>query len=344
MRRLLIILFFLPLSLQAQVKYSSEAKKLYTNGVKEYKSNHLIAALTLFNQCVILEPVYSEAYLNISNIEYGRSKFNEALSAAKQAYHNNKFEASIYTQLGKCYYRTGNADSAAFFIGKGVSLGSNGEFDYLFLGKSQAVIENFDASLLNLDKVIAINDKNIEAFNAKGGVYFAMGEFEQAEIEYKKALALNAESPAVLANLANSMLIQKKNAEALGYIEKGIAVANDQQKVELLVLSGSLHHTKGELDEAGKMFQQAYDLDQSNVVVLNNQAAIFLDQDKYQSAINKCNEALAIQPEMMQAYFNRGIANEMLRNVVNACSDWEQAFILGSEIAEEYLNSATCNE
>jgi hypothetical protein len=34
----------------------------------------------------------------------------------------------------------------------------------------------------------------------------------------------------------------------------------------------------------------------------------------------------------------------MLRNVQDACSDWEQAFILGSEIAEEYLNSATCNE
>ena len=48
--------------------------------------------------------------------------------------------------------------------------------------------------------------------------------------------------------------------------------------------------------------------------------------------------------EMMEAYFNRGIANEMLRNVEDACSDWEQAFILGSEKAEEYLNSPTCNE
>ena len=46
----------------------------------------------------------------------------------------------------------------------------------------------------------------------------------------------------------------------------------------------------------------------------------------------------------MEAFYNRGIANEMLRNVEAACADWEEAFILGSEKAEKFLNSPTCNE
>ncbi|MEO9533015.1 MAG: tetratricopeptide repeat protein [Crocinitomicaceae bacterium] len=344
MRRLLLILFFLPLLSYAQVKYNPEAKKAYAKGVKEYKNNNLVDALKYFKQAVAIEPIYAEAHLNISNIHYGRSKFNEALASAKSAYANNKFEASIYTQLGKCYYKTGNADSAAFFLEKGVSLGSSGEFDLLYLGKSQASIENYDAALINLDKVIAINDKNIEAYNAKGSVYFNMFEFEKADAQFKKALEIDPSSGAVLSNLANSALLQGKSDEALEYVQKGLAAANDQQKVELLVIAGSLHFSNKELDEAADMFKQAYDLDQNNIVVLNNQAALFLEQSQYESAIEKCNAALDIQPEMMEAYFNRGIANEMLRNVADACSDWEQAFILGSEEAEEFLNSATCNE
>lgn len=344
MKRLLFIILLLPFFTNAQVKYNSEAKKVYAKGVKEYKENNLVEALKLFKQCVAIEPIYAEAYLNISNIEYGRSKYKEALVSAKQAYHNNKFEAAIYTQLGKCYYKNNNADSAAFFLEKGVNLGSNAELDFLFLGKSQAAIENYDEAIGNLDKVIAMNPKNIEAYNSKGGIYFNQAEYEMADIEFNKALALNDQSAAVLSNLANSALAQGDQEKGLEYIEKGIAVANDQQKVQLLILSGTYYHANGDLEKANDFLEQAYNLDQNNVVVLNNQAALFLDQDKYESAIDKCNAALDIQPEMMQAYFNRGIANEMLRNVQDACSDWEQAFILGSEEAEEFLNSATCNE
>lgn len=344
MKRLFVILLLLPIFTQAQVKYNSEAKKAYSKGIKEYKNNNIDEALKLFKQCVAIEPVYAEAHLNISSIYYGRDNFEAALASAKSAYANNKFEVSIYSQLGKSYFKTGNSDSAAFFLEKAVELGSKGEFEFLYLGKSQLSIENFDAALLNLDKVISLNDKNIEAYNAKGNVYYQMADYEKAEIEFKNALALDQKSIPVIANLANTSIAQGKNDEALAYLNSGMTSAEGEQKINLLILAGTLHHINKELDLAHDMFQQAYELDNKNVVVLNNQAAVFLDQDKYQSAFDKCNAALEIQPEMMQAYFNRGIANEMLRNVEGACSDWEQAFILGSEIAEEYLNSATCNE
>ena len=44
----------------------------------------------------------------------------------------------------------------------------------------------------------------------------------------------------------------------------------------------------------------------------------------------------------MEAFFNRGIAKEMLKDLEGACADWEDAFFLGSENAEKYVNSPAC--
>jgi len=45
----------------------------------------------------------------------------------------------------------------------------------------------------------------------------------------------------------------------------------------------------------------------------------------------------------MEAFFNRGIAKEMLKDLDGACADWHDAFMLGSENAEKYVNSPACS-
>ena len=69
-----------------------------------------------------------------------------------------------------------------------------------------------------------------------------------------------------------------------------------------------------------------------------------IDLEKYETAIDKCDAAIVLNPNQMEAYFNRGIANEMIRDVEQACSDWQKAFVLGSQKAIQYLNGPVCNE
>ena len=79
-------------------------------------------------------------------------------------------------------------------------------------------------------------------------------------------------------------------------------------------------------------------------MVLANQGAVAIHQENFQIAWEKCSAALDIDGENMADDVNRGIANERRRKTADACLDWEQAFILGSEEAEEYLNSPICSE
>lgn len=112
----------------------------------------------------------------------------------------------------------------------------------------------------------------------------------------------------------------------------------------LLLLEGNNYRESGDPDRALEAYEKAFELNNSDAIILTHQAVALIDLEDYQKAIEKCNEAIAINPEQMEAYFNRGIALEMIRDVVGACSDWQQAFILGSLEAIQYLNGPVCNE
>jgi tetratricopeptide (TPR) repeat protein len=344
MRIVALLAFFVPILALAQVKYSSESKKLYNKALKEYKDGDIDNALDLFQQCVKSEPRYAEAFLNISYIHYAKKQMGDALKNAKSAYHNNQHQPAIYDQLGKCYYQALQYDSAAFFISKGVEMGQTGEMSYIYGGKAYYEIGDYGKAEDFFNKGISANEKNPVGFNSRGKVFFQMGEYEKAETDFKKALELNPKSVSIFSNLANALLANDKPEEAIHYINEGLENAEDKDKVQLLLLLGNYYHRAGEFEKAIENFDQAHELDENNAHILNNQAAVLLDQDKFEEAVQKLDMALDLEPEMMEAYFNRGIANEMLRKVEEACSDWEQAFILGSEKAEEYLNSPTCNE
>ena len=344
MRKILTLLLLIPFISFAQTKYTSESKKLYNKALKAFDRGETDVAFDFFKECVLSEPHYAEAYLNMSIIEYGRDNMKEALAYSKEAYTQNKFQSPIYSQLGKCFFQNEQYDSSAYYLEKGIQLGANSENDFLYAGKSHLKLEDFHTAVKDLTKAIGINDKNPVSYNSRGSAYFNMGEYDKAEADYNKAIELNPTSAGIYSNLANAALAKENPEGAIEYINLGIENANESDKIQLLILLGNYYHETGDYKNATTTFDQAYAINNKSAVVLTNQAAVLLDQDMFESAIKKCNEALDINPEMMEAYYNRGIANEMMRNVEEACSDWEQAFILGSEKAEEFLNSPTCNE
>lgn len=344
MKAILALFLIIPVLATSQTKYNSESRKLFNKAEKEYKEGNVTIALGLFEECVKADSRHAEAYLNISLILYSRNQMGDALKNAKRAYSNNKFEPAVYSQLGKCYYHAMQFDSSAYFIQKSYDMGNKDEFSLIYLGKSFYELGNFQRAIESFNEALEMNDKNPVTYNSRGKVYFAEGQWDKAENDFEKALEINPKSVGLYANLANTELENNKPDEALQHINEGMLIADDKGKTQLYLLLGNYYHRNGDFDKALENFDKAYELDRNNAHILNNQAAVYLDRDDYQSAISKCNLALEVDPEFMEAYFNRGIANEMLRNVEEACSDWEQAFILGSEKAEEYLNSATCNE
>lgn len=340
----LLLIFLSSLLCFGQFKRSLSTRKLYDQALETYEKGNTAEALTLFEQCAVEDPTFTEAHINISFIQFENKKYDLALSSAKTAATYNKFQSVIYFQIGKCFYHLEQFDSSSFYFKKGLGLGSGSELDYIYLGKS-LLAQGANREALNYySKAIELNSKNPISYNERGSAYYHLGEYELAEADFKQSLELNPNSAGVYSNLANVALAMEDNELAISYINEGILQATADEKIQLLILKGNYYKNTGDFDNAAVAYNQAYELDSENAVILNNQASILIELEDFEGAFAKCNLALELQPEMMEAYFNRGIVNEMLRHVEEACIDWEQAFILGSEKAEEFLNSPICNE
>jgi Flp pilus assembly protein TadD len=53
--------------------------------------------------------------------------------------------------------------------------------------------------------------------------------------------------------------------------------------------------------------------------------------------------AIELDPKNGPAYYNRGIASQMLREEDNSCNDWKKALELGVEGARLVINTSCTN-
>jgi len=344
MKKIFLLLLIAPLISFGQKEYAEEARLMFAEANFAYNKGNLTDAFALYEKCIGIEPQYAEAFVNMSFIKFDSKDYNKALDYALKAHSIEKVQHSIFSALGKSYYMVGDYDSAATYLAKIEYFDDLTEVEEYFLAASNVKLNNFSAAKPLAKKLYTNRPSNSDYAALKGNVMYGYGEYEQAMELYKKALDLNPDNVYIYSNIAKACLQLNQNDKALEYINKGVEIATGEGKVTFLILKGNYFHSIGELDNAEKAYDEAYKIDNSNTNILVNQAGILIDKEDYQSALEKCNMAIEKNSELMEAYFNRGIANEMLRNIEDACSDWEEAFILGSEKAEKFLNSSTCNE
>ena len=328
----------------AQNKYSMAAKKSFKEGNKAYSENRNEDAIKFFSEAIAKESGFAEAYLNRSIVYLKMVDHKNSFADAKKAYSIAPLQSAIHTQLGKCYYNDGHLDSAKYFLEKGTSVTPATDEDLYYLANIHSDLEDYNSAIDSYTSLLKNHPENSAILNQRGISYFKIGEYSKAEEDFLHALEHEPDNISIYSNLANAAIEADDTTKAIQYIDRGIAKATGHTKMEFLILKGNYFYKLGRYDEANQFYNEAYEIENENPIVLTNQASIMIQSGDYEGAIAKCTAALEHDPEFMQAYFNRGIAYEMVRNTRQACMDWEEAFILGSTQAEEYLNSPACSE
>jgi Flp pilus assembly protein TadD len=345
MKKLLLLLLLVPLASFSQDDYSKPGKRYFEQASEAYIAGNTVEAERLFKECLKEDYNMAEAHLNLSIINYHKGNFDVAMKYARRAYNFNRFQPEVYEQLAKGHFREADYDSCVHFMNQAIEFGGANQEINLYLGQSLLQTGDYKGSVELLSKVIAASPDNSAAYSDRGSAYYNLGEYDKAQADFDKALEMNTGGAGIYLNLATIAMNSDSLEASMSYLEKAEVAANsNHEKAQVLILKGSHYLKAGDWENAESAFNEAYQFDKYDPVVLTNQAAVAINRDDFQTAWAKCNEALEIDGENMAAYFNRGIANEMLRKTADACLDWEQAFILGSEQAEEYLNSPICNE
>lgn len=346
MRQALLIVILFCLNCQAQdALYAPAVIDNYENGVLAYKNNDRDEAKVLFSKCISEDSSCFEAYYGLGLIHFEEKNFDQSLLNTNQAKALRPFDAKLMGLRGRIYFQKSNYPEAETLLKRAISIGDNSPENILYLALSLQKQDKYTTALHYYNELVNKHPLEQEYWYKRGLLYVDMEDYAAAQVDFKKALEI-ADSPIknIYIHLATTALVLGDGEETLAQIAEGLKTADEDEKVLLLLIKGTFVRDLGEYEKAQNFYNEAYQLQNENPLVLTHQAVVLIDLEKYDSAIAKCNDALVFNPNQKEAYFNRGIANEMIRNVDQACSDWQKAFVLGSQKAIQYLNGPVCNE
>lgn len=158
------------------------------------------------------------------------------------------------------------------------------------------------------------------------------GDLQQAEILYRKALALAPERPSVMHNLAVVCFGLKKYEEARLLCQRRLEV--DPEDAAALLHLGNCQVKLGCADEALISYERALKIRPDDADALTNRGSALLVLKRPEEALASCDGALAIKPDSADAHNNRGNALQALKRPEEALASYDRALAARPDFAE----------
>lgn len=102
------------------------------------------------------------------------------------------------------------------------------------------------------------------------------------------------------------------------------ALEDNRQSAELNHYVGTVYYYNGHVEEALSYYQKALDCDQEYAPVYNDLALIDLEKKDFASAIEHLSKAMALRPDLIEAYYNLAIVYELAGHQQEALKAWQQ--------------------
>jgi tetratricopeptide (TPR) repeat protein len=201
----------------------------------------------------------------------------------------------------------------------------------LKLAEFQLILKQHTQALFTLERIRAIEPLNAEMFLMFGNVFLEMGKNDQALNAYQSAVENDPDLIDAWINLGN-LLAEKNSPLAEKYFDNAIRV--DSNNIDALHAKAYfLSNTKDDLGGAIKIYKKINTIDPQYVDGYYNIGLIYLDMDSVRQAYQSFDLAVKFAPTLAGAHYHRGVAAELMGNMAQAKSDYENTLSLDPDYA-----------
>jgi tetratricopeptide (TPR) repeat protein len=347
--RLHLIVFFLAaffvtkaqdtVKVNKTVTPEEQAQLHYNDGITALNKGEGQVATDLFTKSIELKPDFEKAYYNrcvantlIRHYPDAMADINKVLSTSP-----NNIDARFAKAM--VFFGQGQKDSTNRWLDNTLGIGKHAEA-YYYKGIIMYQVGDYDEAIKDYSGAIEIKPDYAYAYNDRASAKRAKKDLAGAIADYEKALSLNPSFVFIYNNLGSAYRLNKNYDKAIEYYTK----AMNAKPEYLLALNnrGAAKLEAGKLDEAKKDFEEVLTKDPKNSNAFNNLASVALKQKDWKKAKDMSSKAIELNANNGPAYFNRGIARQMLREEDGSCADWKKASDLGVSAAKTFMNT-DCN-
>lgn len=167
----------------------------------------------------------------------------------------------------------------------------------------------------------------------KGDAYFNEGEYEEAVLEYSEDLKFNPKDVRMLYNRGRAYEEQGNFEEAKSDYENALEV--EPNNFQVLLSLANVHYDQKNYTNALLLADQAAEIPGAPAMASFMKARALHQLGKPDEALKAYGNAIAVDKEFGQAYFNRGLLKVAMKNVGDSCEDFQLASALEYPGAKE---------
>ena len=231
---------------------------------------------------------------------------------------------------------------------------------------------DFANALSDFDKAIELSDNEYAPAFFNHGKIKSEREKEHttAERDFTNTILLDSNFIDAYINRASERVFLQNFPGAFQDIEK--AKHLDSTNAKVYETLGKIYVNNSEFNKAEQAFTKTINLDSGNAEAFNDRAYVRYRKQDFNNALVDCNHALALFPQFLNAYYNkgmiylelkkpeiaiktfdttlaltnnfyfgyfyRGIAKKQINDMKGACDDWQQSVNRGFTMAQDTIN------
>lgn len=247
----------------------------YVVGYQAYKQGDVTRAQQSLESAVLNNPDLRMARSILGEIYRNQNNFDSAAKQYEVLSRIDPYEIDNHYYLGVSYqFLTRYRDAAVAYL-RGLKLEPQDFRSNMNLGTVYLAVGETDQAVKYLDKATQIDPNNAAAWSNLGVALDARGSLVLAETAYRRAVSLETESPAILQNLANNLLAQRKTSEAIALWKHIVQVTPTNFARTKLAEA----HTQGlEFKQALELVDSVLGTDPRYVPAVNAKAGVMIKQ------------------------------------------------------------------
>ncbi len=195
-------------------------------------------------------------------------------------------------------------------------------------------LHNNAAAEADCTTAIQYNPDNLEAYLNLGLAYYRQGEYEQAIATDREIIQRDEEDYRAYYNRGLAYSAVNNYHKAIADYQMALIYSPDSQIESKSLIYNDLavaYVVLAKNEAAIFNFSQAIALDKNNYNTYYNRGCAYHQQGKYQAAIEDFSQAIQLKPDLTQAYVNRGILRHQIGEIDTALNDLNLAL-------QQYLN------
>ena len=205
-------------------------------------------------------------------------------------------------------------------------------------GNVYLALGQYDAAIKDYDQSIALKPRYANVYDNRGKAYRALGRYDEAIRDYDKAIRLKPDLEDAYEGRSEAYLGKGQHAVVITDLEKAIELNPNDAKA--YNNRGKVRSREGNYDEAIKDYEQAIKLNPDLADAYNNRGSVYGNMGQVDAAIREFDRAIALDPSFDEAYYNRGCAFSAKGQFEVAIRDHDNAIRLRPNYPEAYNSRA----